>query len=276
MIINYRRMSGAGNLFVVLDNREYKLNFSALRELSKLLCNYDNSFKAEGLIALGSSEKHDFSVNFFNPDGSSGMMCGNGGRAAVRFAVDYGFIDSSCKSTNFEMASFVYNAFIGDFISLFFDFPIYFEQNKSVDIDDTSILGDFVDVGTQHFVYFKEYASIEEFDSMDILELGKKIRFSQTFANVGANANFACKFGNTIYLRTYERGVEAETGACGTGAISTAYSLVKRGIVEYPVSIIPSSKEMLIIDEDKVLNKLILSGPARFLDNINYNVEFDY
>lgn len=275
-MINYRRMSGAGNLFVVLDNRDYQLNFSALRELSILLCNYDDSFKAEGLIALNSSDNYDFNVNFYNPDGSSGMMCGNGGRVAVRFAIEYGFIEHDSKCTKFEMASIAYNALISDFISLFFDYPRYYENNKSVDIDGSSIVGDFVDVGTQHFVYFNQYDSILEFDSMDIRQLGKNIRFSKTFGTVGANANFACEFENTIYLRTYERGVEAETGACGTGALSTAYSLVKRSIVDFPVKIIPSSKEMLIIDEDKVLNKLILSGTARFLDNINYNVEFDY
>ncbi len=257
-------MSGAGNMFLV-----FKSNNTIETDIvvNKLLERYKSQLTIEGFMAISNSEDSDFDVKFYNPDGSTGMMCGNGGRCAVYFAKFAKFIAEDKTETNFSMSGNNYSAgFTEKGIKLYFDFPREVKSNKKLKLDSNSHQYDFYDVGTTHVcIDFSTTAFIEELDSIDINTFAKPIRNHNDFAPVGVNVNLYKLISHAkIQLRTFEKGVEAETGACGTGAISTALSAASRYDVHFPVEIIPPSKESLWID--KTENKIILEGPARIIE----------
>lgn len=278
MEIELKYMTGAGNLFCVVDNSSGNVKIENCPEIAVKLCQ-NKGYETEGLIVVNKG-KPDFSVWFFNPDGSSGMMCGNGGRCAVRFAFDHEFTKS--KTPVFEMAGVMYSAIIHDngLISLFLPKPVEIKKNIYIDIDGKVLYGDYVNVGSDHFVLdFAEnfIDSINAFAGFDIYFYGIGIRRHNFFVPKGTNANFYfCAEDGNIYLRTYERGVEAETGACGTGAVSTALSAVLAGKASFPVHIIPSSGMSLWVDIKggfpAHIEKIELKGPAEYYGSNYFNV----
>lgn len=258
------KMSGAGNLFYVIDNRDLSIDD---RIKSKLFDFFSSSsFKAEGYIFLKKSENNTFSSEFFNPDGSCGMMCGNGGRAIVRFAENLGLIDDN-QNITFDMADKVYSAKIdGDLVSIYFTYPELIDYNMPISVCDKIIRGVYVENGSHHFCVnianYDDYRDIAV-ELFPLNEIGKLVRYNEAFLPLGTNFNIYSIDNNIIKLRTYERGVEAETGACGTGAIATAFAAEKFGI-EFPMTIIPTSGEKLVIDLNDE-RKVILTGPAVIL-----------
>lgn len=273
-------MSGAGNLFSVIHFNllPEEINFS---KLAKLLCNINefNHFRTEGLIIIAPSilKNADFEAIFYNPDGSTGMMCGNGGRCAVRYALNKGFSNENLK---FTLANILYEyALFKDNIKLFFNPPQQFTPNVDIEINENSaFIGDFVNVGTLHYIinyddFVEEIGA--DFSEFDINKVAVPIRNHIEFAPIGVNVNFYHIVENNVFLRTFEKGVEAETGACGTGAISTAISLLWKKDLPTPINIIPTSKEALIVDfvfDGLKLSKIILEGPAKTLDCVNISI----
>ena len=255
MKIQVKYLSGSGNLFTVLDNRNLKIGFGQLSASAPALCN-SPAFKTEGLLVIDSSSAgNDFSVLFFNPDGSSGMMCGNGGRCAMSFALSEGFVDSGKENDmlSFDMLGTVYKGKVnGSTARLYFPPPKEIRKSIDININGINYQGDYLDVGSDHFVIrydiIKEFAG-EDFECFDIEKFAKPIRFHQYFSRRGANINFYQKInGSTLRIRTYERGVEAETGACGTGAIATSLSAWLSGLILKPVTLYPTSKKPLIVN----------------------------
>ena len=225
----------------------------------------------EGLIAIERSSDSDFKAFFFNPDGSSGVMCGNGGRCAVFFARESGLISKNKKKITFEMAGKLYKSEIeGETISLFFPPPDKIELDKRVKVKRTYVEGSFVNVNSDHFVIdFKKAEPInkEKFREFCIDSFAPAIRYSEVFYPNGVNVNiFNLVDRKKIELRTYERGVEAETGACGTGALSTAVVAASKGLIDLPVEIEPPSEIPLFVDikgaAPDEIEELILTGPA--------------
>jgi diaminopimelate epimerase len=269
-------MSGAGNLFTVLDNSVLNLSKSQVSKLCPILCSVNeyNNFRSEGLILMDKSVESDsdFKVEFFNPDGGNDAMCGNGGRCAVYFANSFYIKDTARRNFRFLMNSNYYDYELnGDNIRLFFDEPKSYNPILNVTIKDIEYSGAFVDVGARHFVlsYDKNIATGVSFDNFDLNAFAPPIRYAKEFGDHGANVNiykFFDKNKRIFKIRTFERGVEAETGACGTGAISTAYTLNKNHSVKFPITLIPTSGEKLIVDFNVKLNKLILEGGAIILD----------
>lgn len=261
-------MSGAGNLFFVIDNREYKLSQEEHSVFIKKI--YDKSgFKAEGIMFLDNSQEYDFSVSFYNPDGTSGMMCGNGGRCAIEFALQKEFF-SPKKNIVFNMAGVEYYGKIEDgIVSIIFPPIKSYKSNIKIEVNsDLNMVGDFIDNGTQH--YCVNIDTIEKYKGSNIYDfplqkIGSKVRWHNEFAPQGANFNIYYIAKNEILLRTYERGVEAETGACGTGAIATAYHSKKYG-TKFPIKIIPPSKIPLFVDENSN-GDIILKGHSEILDS---------
>ena len=276
MQVDITYMSAAGNLFSVIDNRNNLLENTNLESLAVKLCSKSTNgiMDTEGLMLLENSDEHDFECKFFNPDGSTGMMCGNGGRAIVRFANLVNHIDIEKSTVNFFMANDVYEAkFSNDNINLTMA-GVKSEYEKQVEINNKTINTYFVDNGSQHVVININDLGIDNLDTLKINELGKKVRYNTAFEPSGANANFYSYSDGVVNLRTYERGVEKETGACGTGAVATAIAANKKLGIEFPIDIIPTSGDMLTIDLNIINSKEIyhLIGPAIVINKSKFEI----
>lgn len=271
--------SGAGNLFTAIDNRNYKLEKSYFSKNALYLTSENHKLPngTEGIIVLNPVEKNefDFEVWFFNPDGSSGMMCGNGGRCAINFAHRQNYLkyhnsikdlneNNSSYSANFIMNGRIYSGFVdGENTGIFFPPPIEISDIIELKIEDKIFIGRYVNIGTDHFVVEVEDVLFEDVESN-----GKKIRFSSNFQPRGVNVNFYSKQSqNNLIIRTYERGVEKETGACGTGAISTAIVHNINNKTEKKINLLPTSKSPLTVelffDSENNINKILLSGAVQ-------------
>ena len=273
MTLDFAVMSGAGNIFTVIDNRLYRLTVDDGRRLAPLLCSADVAGRVtEGLMLISPSVQPgiDFHMDFFNPDGSYGAMCGNGGRCAVHFALEAGMVQSHGQlPTTFTVLDTVYKAH-PEGASIRLEFPPAREVRIpcSIVLDGVSVPGAYVNVGSDHFVV--DFADIVrltggDFHSFDINLWGARIRHHKDFAPQGVNANFySLQPDSSARLRTFERGVEAETGACGTGAIATALAIARCHGIAPPLRIIPTSGDMLIVDI--LQSHLSLQGPAVILD----------
>lgn len=262
-------MSGAGNLFSLIDNRAKIITDDQKSETAKLLCNLSekNTFSAEGMIYIENSDDCDFKADFFNPDGSSGMMCGNGGRCVVALAHQLEIFDR-LENITFEMSGVHYRANIIDSqVELFFPNLKIFDNLCPIQIvyaDELIELdGVFIDNGSQHYCLDIAELGVIDIAKVDLADVGPKVRNHRVFKPAGTNCNVIQIIDNhTIKLRTYERGVEKETGACGTGAIASAYAGENWG-TEFPVTVIPTSGIPLIIK--KIPHGSILVGPAEVL-----------
>ena len=286
MLIKVYIMSGAGNIFSVIDNRKCNFPQAQLSELAIKLCRKSDYIKrnTEGLIVLNEgNDEVDFNSLFFNPDGSCDAMCGNGGRCAVHLASKIGLINLSegKEFIYFDMAGNVYKSKLkDDTIFLYLPLPNELIVDYNFDIFGENIQSGYVDVGSRHIVInFDKIKNLVDanFQDFNLNKFGPLIRYHQCFVPHGVNVNiFQINDNNNILLRTYERGVEAETGACGTGAISTAIVAHKKFNLPFPIKIIPTSGIPLIIalegESLENANSIILEGPAEILEEIE--VEF--
>lgn len=280
-------MSGAGNIFSVMDNRKYEFSSIQLSSLAPYICS--SSFgkrKTEGLIVINDTRGDsdvDFSALFFNPDGTSGMMCGNGARCAVLYSVKYNIIQKQSPFIRFTFANKSFSAEITDnLISIMFPLPISTEVDRKVNLENSIVVGDFIDVGSPHFIVFFETlpeANNKNFHTFDLISIGSKIRFHKEFEPEGTNVDLIQLDGDKVFIRTYERGVENETGACGTGALSVGFDLFYRKILNFPIKITPTSREELIVDakfENNFIRNLFLVGRAEFLEVNTIKIEPHY
>lgn len=213
MKIHFYKYQATGNDFIIIDAREENLVLE--KKDIQFLCDRHFGIGSDGLIIFGNSDKADFSMQFFNPDGSGGMMCGNGGRSIVKFASDKGVISDSCS---FIAPDGLHFATINEnIISLKMVNPTLLQRFED---------GFYINTGTSHFVVFEE-----DLNKINIIEKGRSIRYDERFSHYnGCNVNFVEEISlNNIRIRTYERGVEDETLACGTGICASAltYSIEK-------------------------------------------------
>ena len=205
--------SGAGNDFVVIDGREG--DASAFREVPRIeaLC---QEYKTDGLMILGSGGAEvDFTMEFYNPDGSGGMMCGNGGRCIVAFA-DYLGIKPASGGVFLFMAPDGLHT--GEILELPED-GLWTVRIKMIDVQGiTPMLGGyFLNTGTRHFVKF-----VDDGEQVDVDAEGKALRWDPAFEPIGTNVNFVHVAPDGLHVRTFEKGVEGETLACGTGLTASA------------------------------------------------------
>ena len=207
------KFSGAGNDFVVIDGREGDV--SAFRELARIeaLC---KEFKTDGFMILGDGDAEvDFTMEFYNPDGSGGMMCGNGGRCIVAFADYLGIRPASGDVFLFRAPDGLHT---GEILERPED-GLWEVRIKMIDVHGiTPMLGGlFLNTGTRHFVKF-----VDDVEKVDIDTEGKALRWDPAFAPVGTNVNFVHVAPDGLHVRTFEKGVEGETLACGTGLTASA------------------------------------------------------
>ncbi len=279
MKVDITIMSGAGNIFSVIDGRKFNFTQEKYSRYAEVFCSQGGTYpqRTEGLLVVNApAGDQDFSAWFFNPDGSYGAMCGNGARCAVKFAVERSFFTPDNNKALFMMQDKEYLCEItGDMYEVYFPPPKKTETDIGIKIENSSIFGSFINVGSRHFVINYDTFFKDDFFLFDVNGFAPKVRNHADFAPEGVNVNIFKVIGNEIFLRTFERGVEAETGACGTGAVSTAIAAVLKRIAAVPVTIIPSSKKALFVDfklEDGILKDLSLRGDAEFVTETQVEV----
>lgn len=206
MLINFHKYHGNGNDFILIDNRSLLFPMQG-ESLIKLMCNRNFGIGADGLMLLENIPGYDFYMRYYNSDGREGSMCGNGGRCIVHFARELGIID---KNALFSGTDGPHEARVDNSgqVNL---------KMKNVDSISRDGNASVVDTGSPHYVIFTE-----NIDAIDVVKSGREIRNSETYIDKGINVNFVEKRGNLIKVRTYERGVENETLACGTGSVAAA------------------------------------------------------
>ena len=255
------KMSGTGNDFILIDHRKPVIHPEAMGEFAALVCRRRFSVGADGLILIEDSDTADFRWRFFNGDGSVAEMCGNGARCAARFAYMQGIAPARMR---FETIAGVIEASVADtLVSIRMTRPRDLRMNQEIEVDGEKMTVHFVDTGVPHAVVF-----VDDLEQCDVRRLGATIRYHEAFAPAGTNANFVGRQEDGFKVRTYERGVEDETMACGTGAVAGALIAAQTGQAESPVQIITSGGDMLTITfeltEDGA-DHVYLKGPAHLI-----------
>ncbi|MCE2503832.1 MAG: diaminopimelate epimerase [Chlorobi bacterium] len=268
---SYQKLSGAGNTFIVVEGKDIPQG-TDLPSLTQASCSNEHEHGgADGLIVLDHSDTHDFAMHYYNRDGSTGMMCGNGGRCAVQFAVAHGYT-SSTTSIMFINAGVVYSAeMTGKNVRISFPDPPKIQLHLNLNILGTQRICHYADVGTPHLILFKDVLEVDALADLEMKRWGPAVRNHPLVRPEGANANFieVLPEEKGIRLRTFERGVEGETGACGTGAIASGIASSLLHGWSSPVNVIPTSGSLLQVhfdrDEEGALHNLGLEGGAEVL-----------
>ena len=258
--IPFTKMSGTGNDFILIDHRQLFLADIDLSLFARAICRRNFSIGADGLILIEPSEVADFSWKFFNADGSLAEMCGNGARCAARYAFRRNIAG---RTMRFETLAGIIEATVeGSAVKIGLTPPQNLRLDLSLDIDSADRVLHFVNTGVPHVVHF-----VEDNSRTPVTRWGRDIRMHKMFQPAGTNANFVEVTGkNSLFVRTYERGVEDETKACGTGATAAAVVAALLGKVTPPVSVTTTGGETLTIHfaltGDNNITKLFLEGPA--------------
>ncbi len=276
--INFTKMSGAGNDFIVIDrniNGEFELDPSKI----KSLCNRRTGIGADGFIIISDIDKYDFVMEYFNADGSTGSLCGNGARCAIKFAND-------TNRLKYGKAKFISNNeyFLGeviseDIIKFCLNNPKKIKINFKIKAFNQLINSSFADTGSPHVVINiddvlvneKNTASnFTELETFPVYDVGKEIRCNKDFLPEGTNVNFIKIKNDKVFIRTYERGVEDETLACGTGSVAAAIISSINSNLNPPINLITRGGDELTVDfklDKKEITNISLIGPAKTIFN---------
>ena len=260
--INFVKMSGSGNDFIIVDNREKIVKDKDLPGLITQICRRKISVGADGVILIEPSDKADFKWRFFNSDGSNAEMCGNGARCAARFAYINGIAG---ESLSFETGAGVISGQVkGDRAKLKMPDPVELRLDYNIELKSGPLTVCSVNTGVPHVVIMKE-----SIDDINVFDLGRVIRYHGAFGPAGTNVNFICqKEQGRLAIRTYERGVENETLACGTGSIAAALITSCKTKWQSPIHLLTRSGESLSIYFNKAgsnFNEIYLEGDARLI-----------
>jgi diaminopimelate epimerase len=248
--IAFKKYQATGNDFILIDNRNNKIKLST--DQIQQLCDRKFGVGADGLILIENHEKADFNVIYYNPDGSQ-SLCGNGSRAAVHLARSLGLAGDQTKFNAFDG---IHDAFIASsgLISV-----------KMMDVSEVKAVGEdyFLNTGSPHHIRF-----ISKIETYPVYEEGRKVRYSEQYQPAGCNVNFVELLGaNSIYVRTYERGVENETLSCGTGVTAAALAASLKGY-KTPIKVKTKGGELEISFKSEKPNQfhnIFLSGPAKMV-----------
>lgn len=263
MMLHFYKMNGAGNDFVVIDNRE--LTYALSSEQIAWLCDRHRGVGADGLLAVEPAEgEADFKFRYYNADGGEAEMCGNGARCFARFAS--ALMDDPPDELSFETVAGLLKARqVDEDIQIDMSEPVGLELNCAVEVDGLAGPVHAINTGVPHAVVF-----VDGLDQFDVVSAGRAIRQHAHFAPQGTNANFVEVRGpNHLAIRTYERGVEDETLACGTGMVACALIHHCVNGADTPISIDVRGGDTLEIGfergADGVFREVTLTGPADFV-----------
>ena len=249
MRLTFYKYQGTGNDFIMIDNRSGQFRPEKKRVAS--LCRRRTGIGADGLILLEDHPGYDFSMRYFNADGGESTMCGNGGRCVIAFARALGVCGDRPR----------FLAIDGEHSGEIHDNSIRLNMNDVNEIREIRG-GYFLDTGSPHFVLFRE-----DVQQTDVFNEGRELRYSELFAPGGANVNFVEVLEpQTIFNRTYERGVEDETLSCGTGSIAAAlvHAHIRQN-VSSPVTVRTRGGTLKVWfhrGDDPLFGGVMLEGPA--------------
>jgi diaminopimelate epimerase len=263
--VPFVKMSGTGNDFIIIDHRKPLLAPEAMADFAAKVCRRKFSAGADGLIFIENSSEADFQWRFFNADGSVAEMCGNGARCAARFAFLQGIAPAQMRFAT--LAGIIEASVSEKDVAVKMTDPVGLNMHQCITAEGKEYTVHSIDTGVPHAVLF-----VDDIDQTDVRALGSRIRHHKAFVPAGTNVNFAQRQGDAIKVRTYERGVENETLACGTGAAACAIIAALLDQAASPVDIITSGNDRLTIlfdrKEDKVsghndiVYNVFLKGPA--------------
>lgn len=253
-------MHGAGNDFIVIDDRDLMFPLADCSFIERI-CARRTGVGSDGVILLQPSDSADLRMRFINPDGNEVEMCGNGARCFARRAYE---LQAVKKEMSIEtMAGIIQAEIHGEEVRLVLANPANPQLDLSLGLNWPS---DFVNSGVPHVVIW-----VDDPQAIDLMEWGKIIRYHERFSPAGTNANFArVEADGSVTVRTYERGVEAETLACGTGAVAAAALAVHRGWVCLPVAVHCASGYDLVIDEINGATTLMGNAETVYEGEIEY------
>jgi diaminopimelate epimerase len=258
------KVSASGNDFIVLLNLDGKVSPEEGKVLAQRLCRPKFSVSADGFIMIERPVNPQAQVawKFFNADGSVAEMCGNGARSCARLLAELKLVPSFFYLET--LAGLIFCEVKGDRVKVALGPPKDLNLRLVLKTEYDLYLAHFVNTGVPHAVLFWE-----DIESAPVEKIGPLIRYHESFKPAGTNVNFVevVKDQDRAYLkvRTYERGVEGETLACGTGASASAYVSVKLGLLSFPVQVLTRGGEVLIIDYDSEKETLYLEGEARLI-----------
>jgi diaminopimelate epimerase len=243
--IEFWKMNGSGNDFIVIDDRDGRIPEARMGPLVQRVCRRRESVGADGVIFVVGSERYDFRWRFFNADGGEVEMCGNGGRCVSRFAYLKGITG---PSMTFEtLAGPVAAEVNGRTVKVLMPRPQGLRLDVGIEPKPGWERVDFMNTGVPHVV-----VHVRDLGTHPVVEQGREIRYHSLFQPLGTNANFIRVLGpDLVEARTYERGVEDETLACGTGAIASALTAAARGLTASPVRVKTRGGEILTIHFEK-------------------------
>lgn len=255
MKVRFVKMHGAGNDFIMIDDREGTFPADDSRRMA-LMGARQTGVGCEGIILVQQSDRLDFRMKFFNPDGSEAEMCGNGARCVAAFAREIG----AAKSDRMRFETLAGD--VGAEIVSQPTRPSQPSQLVKVEMPEPKDLRvDFINSGVPHKI-----VSVENLAIVDVAGEGRRIRYSDEFAPAGTNVDFVTYSApHDADIRTYERGVEAETGACGTGSVAAALVGVAQHGMSFPVTVHTAKGYKLTIDgefDDVSFKSVTLTGPV--------------
>jgi len=261
MQLPFTKMNGAGNDFILLDNRDGKHALDSSR--IALLCDRHRGVGADGVLAVELPlQGADFRMRYYNADGGEAEMCGNGARCFARFARKLG---ASNAEVSFETpAGIIRASFPDNEVRVAMSDPHSHRPPASLEINGRTLEVHFLNTGVPHAVVFTD-----DVEAVNVSRDGAALRYHPAFAPKGTNANFVQALSpGSIAIRTYERGVEGETLACGTGVCAAALLHHLRALAPSPVQVKVRGGDTLQVafeETDGVLRNVTLTGPADFV-----------
>lgn len=251
MSTHFYKYQGAGNDFILIDNRNENVK-NLDKEVVARLCNRHFGIGSDGLMLLQHHGNYDFEMVYYNADGNVGSMCGNGGRCIVAFAKHLGVIDTE---TNFLAVDGPHYAKItaeGNWIDL------QMIDVKQIERDEQAFV---LNTGSPHYVL-----QTSDLENIDVFKEGTAIRNNSTYKENGINVNFVEQAGDHLFVRTFERGVEDETYACGTGVTAAALSMASKagstGHIETNVKVLGGMLRINFDYDGESFTNVFLCGPA--------------
>ncbi|MCS6989073.1 MAG: diaminopimelate epimerase [Chloroherpetonaceae bacterium] len=255
MTVHFTKMSGAGNDFIMIDNRAQRLALS--QEVIAKWCQRGTGIGADGLILLEESDRCDFAMRYYNADGKLGSMCGNGGRCVTRFAQHRGIEKTQFA---FEANGELYRS------EILSDGRVKLRMNPPKAFRDKFLVEGyeayFIDTGSPHVIIYAP-----DVETLDVFGEGKKVRSNPAFFPNGANVNFLRVVApDSIRIRTFERGVENETLACGTGCVAAALVSHRLGKLRSRLAnLLVQSGETIQVEFDEAFENVFLIGSAEIV-----------
>ena len=271
-------MSGAGNDFILFDKKINPDIELTSQNIAKM-CERRTGIGADGVLLISDLKNFAFEMNYFNADGSTGSLCANGARCAIKYGNESGRISNNKISFMANGVEYYGQLLDNGLVKFFLNRPEKMKQNFKIKAGNQLIPASFVDTGSPHIVI--KYNDVlrnpadpnsfySDLASFPVYELGKEIRYHKDFAPEGTNVNFIRVHDGEIDIRSYERGVENETLACGTGSVAAALLIFVKENYKPPIIVHTKSGDELIVDfkiEEQKVQELSLTGPAKIIFN---------